>query len=117
MHYELQIDHPLLINELPAAQYTALEDEFHALPWWPRLLAGFTGRFRPLRKTPVTVTTDPQRLAGTYDSLDAALTAAERIAREKTSEIHPWASVDVVAVDGADRKVVDGFYPDDGGRI
>ncbi len=116
-HYELEIDHPLLINDVPAGHYIALEEELNALPWWRRLLVGFTRRFRPLLKSPGTVTNDRQPLSGTYETQEAALAAAERIAREKTGEIHPWATVNVVAVKGASREVVDGVYPNDGGHI
>lgn len=116
-HYELVVDHPLLINDVPAGHYSALEEELKLLAWWRRPFVVFTRRFRPLRKSPTTVTSDPQLLSGTYETHEAAVAAAERIAREKTGQIHPWATVNVVAIQGASREVVDGFYPNDMGRI
>ena len=62
------------------------------------------------------VTTDTVHLVGKYDSLDAALAAAERIADESTGELHLMANVLVVATSGRDREVVDGVYPGGGGR-
>ena len=116
VHYALEIHHPVLINDLPAAEYSALDAEWKTLPVWRKLVFP-PKRFRPLR-TPGTarVTADTQRVRSSFMSPEAALAAARRMADEMGSDTNPWTRVCVVAVSGTGREIVDGIYPFGGGR-
>jgi hypothetical protein len=114
-YYELQIDHPALINDIPVERYAAMLDEWKDLSFWQRMFPPES--LQPLRRKGRHITVDVERLRGMYTTFDQALAAAERIAQEKVGELHEWANVLVVAVTGSEREVVDGLYPGDGGPI
>lgn len=112
---ELQIDHPVLINDIPVERNAAMQEEWKALPSWRRMFPPES--LQPFQRKGRYITVDVERLRGIYTSFDLAPAAAERIAQEKVEELHEWANVLVVAVTGSEREVVDGVYPGDGGPI
>ena len=114
-HYELQIEHPVLRNGEPQYAEFAQED-LPPVKWW-QVTKTAERRHRKLMVKRGYRVSETEVLPGSYRTLSEAQVEAKRVADERTGQIHAQASVDVVEVRGRQRHVVDGYYPEDGGRI
>lgn len=108
--YRLEIHHTVAIGNVPVDELDRRIDEWRALPTWQRIV-----RRSPLIKIGSNITTEVEPLDGTYATDDEALAAAEAKAIELTGLIRNDSTVAIVRI--SDGKVVDGFYPNNGGRF
>ena len=108
-HYEIEVQHPSHINNVPVDEYSVLRQEFDALPLWRQLLAT-PRRFRPLfGETNIMV--EIEDVPDRYESLKTAIEAASRIAAVREADLHPNANVVVFEITPSGREEVGGFYP------
>ena len=108
--YRLEIHHTVAIGRVPVDELDRRIAEWRALPTWQRIL-----RRSPLVKIGSNITVEEEPLDGSYDNDAEALAAAESMAAELTGLIRNDSTVAIIRV--SDGKVVDGFYPNNGGRF
>ena len=107
--YRLEIHHTVAIGNVPVDVLDQRIADWQALPKLQRIL-----RRSPLIKIGSNITTEVEPLDGTYATDDEALDAAKTQATELTGLIRNDSTVAIVRI--SDGKVVDGFYPNNGGR-
>lgn len=108
--YRLEIHHTVAIGNVPVDELDRRIDRWRALPTWQRIL-----RRSPLIKIGSNITIEAEPLDGVYATDEEALAAAEATADELTGVIRNDSTVAIVRI--SDGKVVDGFYPNGGGRF
>lgn len=107
--YRLEIHHTVAIGNVPVDELDRRIAEWQALPTWNRIL-----RRSPLIRIGSNITVEEEPLDGTYATDDEALAAAEAKAAELTGLIRNDSTVAIIRI--SDGKVVEGFYPNNGGR-
>lgn len=108
--YRLEIHHTVAIGNVPVDVLDQRIAEWRALSKFQRIL-----RRSPLIKIGSNITVEEEPLDGTYATDDEALAAAEAQAAELTGLIRNDSTIAIIRI--SDGEVVDGFYPNNGGRI
>lgn len=108
--YRLEIHHTVAIGGVPVDELDLRIAAWRALPTWQRIV-----RRSPLLKVGSNISVEIEPLDGTYESDDEALAAAEAKAVELTGSIRNDSAVAIIRIN--DGKLVDGFYPNNGGRF
>lgn len=107
--YRLEVHHTTHWDGIPVEEIERRKTDALALPWWKQLFSGSkTGGFKTLEHR-------VEAVDGEFDTLDDADDAAVALAAELTGVIRDDSAVVIIREE--DEELVDGIYPNDGGRF